>query len=43
LGCRLSGVLRTARDDIAFRLGFEKRTEYSAHAEAEDKKLGKDP
>jgi hypothetical protein len=36
-------VLGTARDDIAFRLGVEKRTEYSAHAEAEDRKLRKDP
>jgi hypothetical protein len=32
-----------ARNDIAFRFGFCKDAEYSAHAEAEDRKLRKDP
>ena len=33
----------TARNDIAFRSGFAKTPIYSAHAEAEDRKLRKDP
>jgi hypothetical protein len=32
-----------ARNDIAFRSGFAKDAGYSAHAEAEDRKLRKDP
>ncbi len=35
--------LTTARDDIAFRFGFHKDADFAAHAEAEDRRLGKDP
>jgi hypothetical protein len=35
-------VLETARNDIAFRFDC-KDAEYWAHAEAEDRKLRKDP
>jgi hypothetical protein len=35
------GTLKTARNDIAFRLGSQ-RTNFLAHAEAEDRKLRKE-
>ena len=35
--------LIATRNDIAFRSGFTKTPKYSAHAEAEDRKLRKDP
>jgi len=42
-GGRGAKKLVTARNDIAFRSGICKDAEYSAHAEAEDRKLRKDP